>query len=57
VEVGTFLGYSAIWTALNLPPGSGLICVEFEPRHVEVAPYTLHPEPETLHPKPYTLIS
>lgn len=37
VEVGTFLGYSAIWTALNLPPGSDLICVEFEPRHVEVA--------------------
>lgn len=37
VEVGTFLGYSAIWTALNLPPGSNLICVEFEPRHVEVA--------------------
>lgn len=37
VEVGTFLGYSAIWTAINLPPGSNLICVEFEPRHVEVA--------------------
>ena len=37
LEVGTFLGYSAIWTAINLPPGAHLICVEFEPRHVEVA--------------------
>ena len=37
IEVGTFLGYSAIWTAINLPKGSNLICVEFEPRHVEVA--------------------
>ena len=37
VEVGTFLGYSAIWTALNLPPGGTLTCVEFEPRHVAVA--------------------
>ena len=32
-----YLGYSAIWTALNLPPGGRLVCVEFEPRHVEVA--------------------
>jgi predicted O-methyltransferase YrrM len=37
VEVGTFLGYSAIWTAINLPPGGKLTCVEFEPRHVAVA--------------------
>ena len=37
VEVGTFLGYSAIWTATNLPPGGALTCVEFEPRHVAVA--------------------
>lgn len=37
LEVGTFLGYSAIWTAINLPPGSQLVCVEFEPRHVQVA--------------------
>ena len=37
VEVGTFLGYSAIWTATNLPEGATLTCVEFEPRHVEVA--------------------
>ena len=37
VEVGTFLGYSAIWTATNLPPGGASTCVEFEPRHVAVA--------------------
>lgn len=37
VEVGTFLGYSAIWTALQLSPGASLICVEFEQRHVDVA--------------------
>ena len=37
VEVGTFLGYSAIWTASNLPPGATLTCVEFEPRHAAVA--------------------
>ena len=37
VEVGTFLGYSAIWTATNSPPDAKLVCVEFEPRHVEVA--------------------
>ena len=37
VEVGTFLGYSAIWTASNLPPNGRLTCVEFEPRHAFVA--------------------
>ena len=41
VEVGTFLGYSAIWTAIQLKNGGNenakLTCVEFEPRHIEVA--------------------
>ena len=37
VEIGTFLGYSAIWTASNLPRGATLTCVEFEPRHAAVA--------------------
>ena len=38
VEIGTFLGYSAIHTASNfVSPEARLVCVEFEPRHAEVA--------------------
>jgi predicted O-methyltransferase YrrM len=37
VELGTFLGYSAIRTARNLAPGGKLFCVEFNPEHAAVA--------------------
>jgi len=37
VELGTFLGYSAIWTAMSLPLQGTLTCVEFEPKHAAVA--------------------
>jgi predicted O-methyltransferase YrrM len=37
LELGTFLGYSAIRTARNLAPGGGLICVEANPDNAAVA--------------------
>ena len=37
VEVGTLVGYSAIYLARALPPQGHLWTVEFEPRHAEVA--------------------
>mmetsp|Transcript_37461 Transcript_37461/g.88707 ORF Transcript_37461/g.88707 Transcript_37461/m.88707 type:complete len:318 (+) Transcript_37461:1-954(+) len=37
VELGTFLGYSALRTARHLAPGGKLVCVEFNPEHAQVA--------------------
>ncbi|KAF6251638.1 S-adenosyl-L-methionine-dependent methyltransferase [Scenedesmus sp. NREL 46B-D3] len=37
LELGTFLGYSAIRTARNLAPGGRLICVEANPDNAAVA--------------------
>jgi predicted O-methyltransferase YrrM len=37
LEIGTLGGYSAIWLARALPPGGGLITLEADPRHAEVA--------------------
>ena len=37
LELGTFLGYSALRTARHLAPGGKLRCVEFNPDHAEVA--------------------
>jgi predicted O-methyltransferase YrrM len=37
VEIGTLGGYSGIWIARGLPPGSKLITLEKEPRHAAVA--------------------
>ena len=41
VEIGTFLGYSAISTASGLRDGGRMMCVEFEPRHADVARWAL----------------
>src|SRR5262245_36913148 len=37
LEVGTLGGYSTIWLARALLPGGGLITLESEPKHAEVA--------------------
>lgn len=37
LEVGTFLGYSAIRTARNLAPGGRLLCIEANPQNAAVA--------------------
>jgi predicted O-methyltransferase YrrM len=37
LEVGTFLGYSAIRTARNLQPGGKLLCIEANPQNAAVA--------------------
>ncbi|MGZ4462794.1 MAG: O-methyltransferase [Gaiellaceae bacterium] len=37
LEVGTLGAYSTIWLARALLPGGGLITLELEPRHAEVA--------------------
>jgi hypothetical protein len=37
VEIGTFMGYSALRTARSLAPGGHLYCIEFNPMHIEVA--------------------
>lgn len=46
VEIGTFLGYSAIATASRLakrsPEKGRLLCVEYEERHAEVARWALN---------------
>lgn len=41
VEIGTFFGYSAISTGAALRQGARLMCVEFEPRHADVARWAL----------------
>lgn len=37
LEVGTFLGYSAVRTARNLQPGGLLLCIEANPQNAAVA--------------------
>jgi predicted O-methyltransferase YrrM len=37
LELGTFLGYSAVRTARNLQPGGRLLCVEANPQNAAVA--------------------
>mmetsp|Transcript_86958 Transcript_86958/g.140994 ORF Transcript_86958/g.140994 Transcript_86958/m.140994 type:complete len:184 (-) Transcript_86958:306-857(-) len=37
LELGTFLGYSALRTARRLAPGGMLHCIEFNPDHAQVA--------------------
>lgn len=37
LELGTFLGYSAIWMARALPPDGRLVSLEREPAYAEVA--------------------
>lgn len=37
LELGTFLGYSALRTARRLAPGGKLHCIEFNPDHAQVA--------------------
>jgi predicted O-methyltransferase YrrM len=37
LEIGTLGGYSAIWMARALPEDGGLITIEAEPRHAEIA--------------------
>ncbi|MCL2385878.1 MAG: O-methyltransferase [Alphaproteobacteria bacterium] len=37
LELGTLGGYSTIWLARSLPKDGGLITVEYEPKHAEVA--------------------
>jgi predicted O-methyltransferase YrrM len=37
LELGTFLGYSAVRTARNLQPGGRLLCVEANPQNSAVA--------------------
>ena len=41
LEVGTFLGYSAVRTARSLAPGGRLLCVEASPQHAAVATWVL----------------
>lgn len=42
VEIGTFLGYSAIATAMRFrDPTARLLCVEFEERHADVARWAI----------------
>lgn len=35
VELGSFVGYSAVRTARNLPPGAHVVCVEANPECVD----------------------
>lgn len=37
LEIGTLGGYSTIWMARALPKGGGVVTLEAEPRHAEVA--------------------
>ena len=37
VELGSFLGYSALRTARHLAEGGQMFCLEFNPYHAEVA--------------------
>jgi predicted O-methyltransferase YrrM len=37
LEIGTLGGYSTIWLARALPPGGGLVTLEADPHHAEVA--------------------
>lgn len=37
VEIGTLVGYSALWMARALPEGGRLITLEKDPRHAELA--------------------
>lgn len=37
LEIGTLAGYSAIWLARALPSGGGVITIELDPKHAEVA--------------------
>ena len=37
LEIGTLAGYSTIWLARALPPGGGLITLELNPMHADVA--------------------
>lgn len=37
LEIGTLGGYSTIWLGRALPAGGGLVTLEFDPRHAEVA--------------------
>jgi predicted O-methyltransferase YrrM len=37
LELGSFLGYSALCTARELPPGGRLLCIEASPAHADVA--------------------
>ena len=37
LEIGTFTGCSALWLASALPPGGELVCVDRDPKAVEVA--------------------
>lgn len=37
LEIGALGGYSTIWLARALPPGGGVVTIEVDPRHAEVA--------------------
>lgn len=37
LELGTYIGYSAITTARNLPPGGKLYGIDPDPTHVRIA--------------------
>src|SRR5580704_19587247 len=37
LELGTLGGYSTIWLARGLPPGGGIVTLELDPHHAEVA--------------------
>jgi predicted O-methyltransferase YrrM len=37
LEIGTLAGYSTIWLARALPAGGGLVTLEVDPNHAEVA--------------------
>ena len=37
LEIGTLGGFSTIWLARALPPDGGLVTLEYEPAHAEVA--------------------
>jgi predicted O-methyltransferase YrrM len=37
LEIGTLAGYSTIWMARALPPDGGLVTLEYDPAHAEVA--------------------
>jgi len=37
LELGTLGGYSTIWLARALPPGGGVITIELETRHADIA--------------------
>jgi len=37
VEIGTFTGYSALWIARGLPPGSQLLCCDINSKWTDIA--------------------